>query len=377
MIIKSNKMICALLLPLLLTGCWDYVDINKRIITLSIGVDYVNDDIEFTGEIVKLSSNSSSGKDVMDVYNYESLGKDFDASRADFDAKVSAPDFSGATRLVVFSKKYAENKGIQSYINRLYSFPEIRNSVLITISEVPTRDIFKSKVENDISVSYAIEDAVRYLDKGGVALYKTTQEIFSDIQYGNIGYLVPYITIDKNVTKYLGLAAMKDSKLVGIIKREDSNGFLFVLSKKPTTSTTISNPNNEKNSISVTTTLSKRRIETSYEDNKINIYIYLKLNSQLNYQYFNIDPLNKEVIKKIEVIISNKIKEDVLAAVTRSQNEFQSDVFGFARYFKAQNPQAYKHIKWKDEYLNASFHLNVETTIKNTNLFDPNAKKPN
>lgn len=379
MISRNKKIICILLFPFLLSGCWDYTDVNKRSITLAIGVDNVNDNIEFSGEIAKLSSESSSSKgssSFTGAYSYTSLGKDFEDAREDFDVEVPAQDFSGALRAITFSKKYAEKNGIQSYINRIYSSSEFRNSVLVVISAEPPRELFSGKIENDITVAYGIEDTIRYLDKEGKALYKTIQQINADIRFKNIGYLIPYITKEKATIKYLGMAAMKDSKVAGIIKREESNGFIFILAKKPTDTYTIPNPNNKDNQISISTILHKRRIKTSFKDNKINIDIDLKLNSKLQYEYYGLDPLSKEDIKKLEAMIAERMKEEIITALKRSQNEFECDVFGFARYFKRDNPQKYKTINWQEEYLKANFHVNIESKIRNTMLLDPNVKKP-
>jgi spore germination protein KC len=378
MISRCKNIVLVVLLPLLLTGCWDYRDVNKRDIIISIGVDDVHGNVEFTGEAAKViatSSQNMSMAQITDTYKYISLGKHFEESRADYDAKIPVPYFAGATRCVVLSKKYGV-KGIESYMNRLYNIVGFRNSVLVTISKEAPKDLFSKKVENDICIGYAIQDTIKYLDENGGALHKTVQEIESDIQFRSIGYFLPYVTVEDNTIKYLGLAVMKNSKLVDIVKREESNGFLLVLSKKAGDTRVIPSPSDDKNLISIKSKLAKRSIKTSYEDNKINIYIDLKLKSQLQYEY-KIELLSKKDIKKVEETIANKLKENILSATNRSQNQFKSDVFGFARYFKAENPKVYKYIDWNEEYSKAIFHVNVDTTIVNTNLLDLNAKKPN
>lgn len=376
MIKKYKSVLCILLFALLLTGCWDYKDINRRSITLSVGVDEINDELEFAGEIAKLAAKTSKSKEkveITDSYEYNSIGKYFEGSRESYDARIPLEDFSGAQRVVVFSQKYAE-KGIKSYINRLYNIQQFRSSALIAVSKEPTREFFKGKVENDISVGYAVENTIRYLSNNGAALYKTIQQITSDIYFGNIGYMVPYITKNEKIVEYLGLAAMKDSKLVGIINRQESTGFLFILLEKPVSTMVIAHPSNNKNLLSIRTELKKRNIKTTYEDKGVNIYIDLNLKSQLSYPY-KIEPISEEDTKKIESFISEKIKKDVLSALERSKNEFKCDIFGFGRYFKAQNPKEYKKIKWQQEYLKANFHVKVNTKIINTNLIDTNAKK--
>lgn len=364
------------MLCLFLTGCWDYRDINRRTITISIGADVLDDKIVNAGEKAKLSSSSSEKGNInqmIETYKYEGKGNDFDEVRSSLDAKLPNPDFPGSTRVFVFSKRCAEERGIESYMKRLYYLIGLRSSIMLAVSKESINELYSKKVENDISTGYAIEDTIKYLDMNGRALYKTVQDIESDMEFGSIGFLLPYIIQENNAIKYLGFAVFKDNKLVGTVKREDGNGFLFVLSNKATDVRSIKHPKHPKTLISIKSNLAKRSIKTSYKDNKINIYINLKLKSQMQYEE-NIEAINKQDMKEVKKIIENKIKEDILYSVVRSQKEFKSDVFGFARYFKGENIKVYRQINWKEEYLKAIFHVNVDTNIVNTNFLDPNAK---
>lgn len=375
MINKYKKIAFVVLIPLLFTSCWDYMDVNKRDIIISIGVDDINDNVQFTGEAAKVTSTSSQIKGTMESYPYEALGKYFEGARSDYDSEIPGPYFAGATRCVVFSEKFSR-KGVEAYINRLNSVVGFRNSVLIVISKEPPKQLFSKKIENDMSMGYAIDRTIRHLADNGAALYTTVQEIKSDIDFKNIGYFIPYVTVDENTIKYLGMAAMKDSKLVGLVNRANSSGFIFLISEKPRITRAMPSPKNKENMLAIHTTMKKRKIKTKYVDNKINIFIDLKLKSQLQYEY-TMESLSNDDIKKLETEIANNIKTNILSAIMRSQNEFKCDVFGFARYFKADNAYEYKHLDWSQEYPKAIFHVNVSTTIKNTNLLDPNAKKAN
>jgi spore germination protein KC len=375
MIRKYKGIMSILFLTLLLTGCWSYKDIDKKSIVLATGIDKVNGKIEFVSEIANLSSgNTTKGEKLQITGTYSNVGhgKNYEEARLSYNAKVPLETFLGAQRVLAFSRSYAEG-GIKSYINRNYNTQEFRNTALTVVCKEPVKEFLSGKVENDISIGYAVEDTIRYLSKIGGALYKTVQDINSDIYFGDIGYLLPYVT-KNSVIEYLGLAAMKESKLVGIVNLDDSGGFLFILAEKPVSTMPIPHPSNKQNLLSIKSTLKKRKIKTSYEDNVINIYIDLELDSQLSYPY-KVEPISAGDIKKTEDIVCKKIKDEILSAVERSKNEFECDVFGFARYFKSQNIRIYRKINWKEEYLNTNFHVNVKTKITNTNLIDTNAKQ--
>lgn len=375
MIRNYKRIVVILLLTIFLTGCWDYTDVNRRSIILSTGVDIVDGNIEYISETAKLiSEGGKSGEkaQITGSYKNSAKGKYFEGVRVAYNSKLPFETFLGAKRGLVFSEAYAKT-GIESYINIYYNSQEFRESALTTICNEPVREFYNGMIENDISIGYAVEDTIRYLSDNGAALYKTVQEINSDIQFGDIGYLLPYITKRKDTIEYLGLAAMRDSKLAGVIKKEDSGGFLYILSKKASTIMPIPHPKNNKNMISIKSTLSKRKIKTTFKNNEVNIYIDLNFSSQLVYPY-KIEPISENDMEKIKGEVLRKIKNDILQALERSQNEFKSDVFGFGRYFKAQNIETYRRINWKEEYLKAKFHVNVNTKITNTNLIDINAK---
>jgi spore germination protein KC len=137
---------------------------------------------------------------------------------------------------------------------------------------------------------------------------------------------------------------------------------------------TIPHPDDKNILVSTKNSLKQRKIKTDYKNNRVNIYIDLKLNSQLQYLY-EFKPVSKDDIKNLEEMISDEIKKNVLSALELSKNQFKCDVFGFARYFKGDSAEEYKQMKWEEEYPYINFHVNVKTTITNTNLLDVKAKK--
>lgn len=374
--IKNNlrKIIClSSTFIFVFCGCWNYTDINRRAIDLSIGIDEIGDEIEYTGEIAKLNERSGKAQ-ITDSYEYIALGKYFEGARVSHDARITEQDFPGAVRCVVFSKKYAEKNRIEDYVNRLYYVPEFRNSVLLAISKEPTKEFFSHKIENDLAIGFAVEDTISTVDKSGLGISKSLQQVKADIEFKDIGYVLPYINNKNSTIEYLGLAIMKDSKVIDIIDRESSNGFLFLLSKNPVTTRSIPYQKEKNNYIATKTSLKKRKIKTNYNNDKVNIYIDLKLKTQILYLY-KYESLSEEDLRKLETIISDSIREEILQALELSKNQFKVDLFGFARYFKADNPDIYKKINWKKEYSNVNFHINVINKIVNTNLIDIKEKK--
>ena len=378
---KYSVFLITLIIPLILTGCWDYNDVNRRSIALSVGVDNAANGkgVEFSGENARLGPGKGGKEEgggqpgsasITSVYTYVSQGKDFEEARKNYNMKTPLTDFSGATRAVVFSKEYAQNLGIDSYINRIINLFGYRSALLIAVSEIPTNELFNTNIKNDISIGQAIEDTLRQLSEEGSLVYKTVYEANSDILLKEVGYLMPYIGVRDSSVSVLGYAVMgDDSKLIDIIKLNEANGVNFIISKNAVKRSTYKCPAHPIQNISVKTSLKKRKVKTFATKDSININIDLDLKSEIQYPY-HFESHNKNDIKPLEKIIEKKTAEDVLRIIKKSQEEFEIDCFDFARYFRAQNPEAFKRISWKEEYPNIKFTVKVKTKLINTNLLD-------
>lgn len=354
------------------SGCWDYEDINKRSIALSIGVDKKDGEVILNGEIAQLVASpgkESNTATISDVYHFTSTGKNFEEARYDFDHKIPNLDFSGAIISIAFSEEYAKEKGIESYINRFSFISGFRQSALGVVSQQHTDELFKEKVINDISTGHSIRDTIRYLVKDGASIYTTVQDIRHNISFKEIGFLLPYVKKNNDTLEYLGLAVIKDSKFVGSIKTNDSRGAIYLLNSKASFNESIPNPVNKNNLFAIKTKLKKRKISTSFNNGEINIDIRLDLKVELLYEYIT-ESTSHETIRELEDTISKLVKDQINSVLERSQKEFNCDFIGFGRYFKADNPLVFKKINWVEEYPNARFNIEVSSKITSYNLLN-------
>lgn len=359
-----------------LEGCWDFQDVNRRTSTLGVGVYYQGSEVAYCGENARFvpSSNTREGTQVSDIYFFKSVkGKDFEEARLDYTSKIPFIDFLGATRAVVFSREFAEN-GIESYTNRVNRLFGYRKSLILAVSREAPEILLRENVANNISVSFSIESTLDHLRNEGSALYSRLSDTLSAIALGNVGYLLPYITKENDTVVLLGYVVMKDSRLIDTIDLKDSDGLVYILSDNPQNIKAFSHPSNKDNKISIRSVLKKRSIKTGYVNNKVTIDLRLKIYSQLQYLY-SLQPVSADDKKEIEDMLSNNIKESVTSVIAKSQKEYKSDIFNFAKHFRADNPKIYKQIKWKDVYPSANINVDVKVLLENLNLLDPNADK--
>lgn len=371
--IKKLSKLLILSVPLLLTSCWDYEDINERSITLATGIDYVNNKIEFTGEIARLSDSNREDSDRAqqeEVFINISYGDDFEEARIHYSSKLPYPLFLGATQIAIFGENFAK-EGVEPYLNRINKLYDYRKTLLIVVSQMPPKELFNFKQEQSPSVGLLVEDIVNNLKKKKMTVFSNFGEMLSVLELDGVGYLLPYVGIEDNEISYLGLAVMKDSKLVGVIDYEDTDGVIYVLAEKPVLTESLFAPGNKENKFSLRTAVKRRRINTEYKDGKVIFTIDMLVSGELRYQYY-LSRVDSKIEKKLEAMVSQKLKDDIMKSFKRSQEEFKCDIYHFAKNFRAQHPQIYKKLNWEEAYKSAQLNINIETEIINLGLTDPN-----
>lgn len=374
--IKKFSKLLILFIPLLLTSCWDYKDINERSISLATGIDLVNDKVEFTGEIAKLTSPAGDDDEKAgskDVYVNVSYGEDFEQARIHYDSKLPYPVFLGATQVAIFGEAFAK-QGIEPYLNRINKLYDYRKTLLIVVSDIPPKELFNFKQEKEPSVGLLVEDLVNNLREKKMTVYSNFGEMLSVLELHGVGYLLPYVGIEDDFISYLGLAVMKDSKLVGVIDYEDTDGLIYILAEKPVLTESLFSPGDKENKYSLRTAVKKRKIKTEYKDGKVIFNIDMLVAGELRYQY-KLSKISDSEKKKLETMVSNKLTTDITDLFERSQKVYKCDIYHFAKNFRAEHPSIYKELNWEEAYTSAQLNINIKTEIINLGLTDPNVEK--
>ncbi|MHB8125894.1 MAG: Ger(x)C family spore germination protein [Desulfitobacteriaceae bacterium] len=375
MVRRLSKVLLIFFCLLLLTGCWDYKDLEDRTLVTAIGVDYDSGFYNLLQEIIQVRKQQGGEQKQSETQNalIKGQGKDLEEAENQRNYSSPFPMFLGAVKVVILGQGLLQ-KGMESYLNRINRLTDYRKTTLMVASREEPEKILQVKVKNEVSVGFMIEDTINQMREIGIGLYTSTGDIITSSASGEEGYVIPYIGLEDDTVKYLGLAVLKDYKLAGILDAKDSQAAVYLLAQKPKLKVSIPHPKNEDNLLSMVMRVKKRNIKADYVDEKVDININLVIDAQLRYEY-TIEPLEDEEINNLEDSLSREVEEEILKVVNATQDKYQTDIFHFVRYFRAKNPVKYKEINWQDEYPLANIHVQVKTNLRDMNLFNPNAKK--
>jgi spore germination protein KC len=239
----------------------------------------------------------------------------------------------------------------------------------LVVCGTPLKELFQITPTNNISVSFDIRDLLAQLKKNGVTYNTDIGSALSAIAVHKIGYTLNYIgVVNKNI-KFLGIAVMKDSRLVGIIPADKAVYVTNIVGKKASSNLEIPDPNNKDNVITVSTNLHKRKVDVSYEKGRVVININLKFTARVQYQdlFGKLEENDKE---KVEDAISQIHKKQTLKIIRRAQTNFKCDFFKFYLTFRSKYPNIAKNIDWDQKFSEAQVNVNVKTDVKSFGLFN-------
>jgi len=161
---------------------------------------------------------------------------------------------------------------------------------------------------------------------------------------------------------YEGLAAFKDSRLVGYLDGIETRAYNFVTNHIKTAYVTI--PSSDGVTV-VEIGNSNSKIKANFDDGRAVIDVKVKANLYILQESGLEDITKAGPLHSVEERFNQLLAGEITAAVKKAQQEFQSDIFGFGMSMHIQHPKIWGKIKgnWDDYFSNATINISVESTV--------------
>lgn len=151
-----KKLILLLAIPLLMSGCYDYNQLNDLAIISGIAIDYENDEFKVTFEIISTKKEGeTSGSN--STYYVTSTGNNIVEAFTTSANKMDKVPYFEHVEIVVFSKDVAESH-IEDCIDYLIRTERLRNEFYASIAENSAEDLLSASTKkHPIVSSYLVE----------------------------------------------------------------------------------------------------------------------------------------------------------------------------------------------------------------------------
>lgn len=325
------KKIILLIAILLLSGCYDYQELNKINIITSVGIDYKDNNYEVSLEIVNSEKDGSNTKITTEIIK----GKGDNVANA-FNNAVNSSDknvYIEHLKLLIITNDVAK-KGIDKVIDFTIRDIYLTNNFSVVITDDIDK-LLNLEVDND-SISNKIIDTLETLSDN--KKIEDIDFITSHLLSKKHDIAFPLIEIDDDNIKIEQIGYFNQDKLINYL---DNKIYNFIILDNNRTNFT-----NDSNVLSIY----KKKIGYDITKDKITI----KINGygeakEINEKY---DLKNKEDYEEIEKSINNQIEREINKFINNTYDN-NSDLLGFKEMY-------YK--KYKTEKDNID--IEVESDIK-------------
>ena len=368
-----------LLLPLLflLTGCYNYRELNDLAIISGVSVSKVDDTYKITAEIVnpKKEQDASGGKET-DYVIYEGEGKSMQEAFREI-VKESPQKLYGAQMDVLIIEEETAKEGIGDIIDFFARDPEVRSEfyVLISKTDEPLKIVTPLINITSKNILKSLEATNTYM---GISNMVTYHELISN-------YLNPYLEIALPSVEIIGnkeigetnenierstskatnvisnMAVFKEGKLIDYLTKEESIAYNIIMNNSKTVLIRNEYDNNKfivneiiKSSCEMKPNLEKKKVTLSIKGTATIADVNKKIDLENTSEYKKIQDKFNETVEKL---VKNTIKS--------TNEKFNSDIYGFRDLFYKSDAKEFKKMykKLKNNFLN-EIEIEVKSNIE-------------
>lgn len=378
----KKKLILLCIIPFLLTGCWNYKELNERAITTAMAVD--KDDEGYKVSILIANSKSSqvsSKEGESQTIVYSETGKSITEAIKKINLKSPKQVYIGHLNVIVVSEEIAK-ENMSNVLDYFLREPEsVKRFFLIIAKDSDASDVIEilsplesfpaQNIYSNIkmsSESQALSPSITYSKfvenvlKIGINPTLPTITIEGDIEDGKKEESLQQSTPDATI-KLDKLAIFKNENLLGYATEDESRGINIINNKVKNTTTTFKYGENY-----ISIVLEEIKITKSIEfiNDKPIVNISYKSVGALREISNKIDLSEPEVIKKIEHETESAINLLMQKGINAAQNIYKSDIFGFGNMIYKKNPDYFLNIQdWDNDYFpNLKINIDVDIELK-------------
>ena len=348
--IKSMKAAAILLCVLLLTGCWDKIEIEDRLFVLSIGVDSVElAEKKASKDKYTLSFVSPVVDQIKEgpgpaFRTYKTVDNSIIMSLSQLLERFSKKQYFGHTRNIFFGEDVLKDeKLLKEILDGISRYHEFHNSMYAYIVPGRAEEVFKVKPMYDKLLAPYIAGIIENSDYTSKVIKLTLLEMAIMLENQKGGLVIPRINPGKEEVKISGAGVLKDYKLIGYLDDQETSVYNWLTDKAKGGDIAV-----EYKGISTVFRHFDfdRKIELSKVENG-NIYLNYIMETEGSIEEFMIgkEILDNVLLKEISREVEKRIENEGEKLIKKFQQEFKADLIGARDYLSKYQPKLYKTIE--------------------------------
>lgn len=369
-----------LLLPFLLSGCWDRVEIQDRLFVMAVAIDKSKPEkgkrsyYEFTAQFTEARALSGrvSNPNISPVWNATSTGPSvFECIRL-MATRVARQPYYEHLQIIIIGEELAK-EGINHPLDLFYRDHESRRKIKLVIASGSAKDALHIKPKlMPVSGQYISKLTEEGESKTARLPNSTSIGQFSTNFHGGSNSILPRITTHDHEVKMAGGAIMKGDKLIGWLTDQDVKSLRWINGTFSAGDEVILD-NRETGSPGFTTMEVKAvrsTVHTAIKNGKPVFTVMIRGEGNLAEDGLENRP-SIEKLREKEVQMNKTIQSKTEQLVGKMQRKYKTDIFGFGEELRRHQYAYWKtHQKdWDKLFQEAEVHIQVETFIRRIGQF--------
>lgn len=358
-------LIIAIITLIMLTGCWDSVEINKREYLFAVGIDKNGENLTFTSEIPKINEGSEEQRN---IYTKESINfADFYSTSYLHSEKAISDRLM---QVIVIGEDVARDpETLKKLFDEIQRSPQMNRRVKICIAKGKAKDIIDTEMSsNPITGRYLSEMLIKLKREGYQDIYTFDEAILHLGQFGCA--MLPVVEVNEESLTVERAAIINEYELVGILEPEEVQTIMLLLNPNKAN---IRNINIEVDG----STVSLGAVDVSMTDDldlkgdklsaNYNISLYCYIDSFI---IGNNNLEDRNFMNKVKNEASKMVSDTAVNTIYKLQHTYKTDLLEIKDKLSKFHKADYKKIedKYDEVFEAADININLNTEIKSTGL---------
>lgn len=392
MLKKFAAAVILTLMLLMLSGCYDKIEIENLGVVRMTGIDWDSTSNKYEATILvqrpfaggtSTMRGVSTGNQIPWIASAEgdSVMDAFKNLRARASSSLS---WHHSTILVI--GEAMANQGIDKFIDFFARNREIRYTTNVFVTEGKASDIMKITPETQSNLADEIDGIIKNSKyEWNNSYVPDLKELLIDLSYKDHSPILGLIKAVKptpfdfqeneeisgmkpstDTVAIEGASIIKDYKLAGWFDAIEARGYRWI---KGDISRAIVNVFNKGSIIGVQFNNAESKTDIDIKNNQIFINIKTKATGYIVEVLDKDKLISENGIEEIQKLAADNIKNEMLTAINKAK-AFDADIFGFGRKIRETNPDKWKIIgrNWDDYFKEVQVSIEVKTNIKSVGM---------
>ncbi|MEH7010207.1 Ger(x)C family spore germination protein [Neobacillus niacini] len=339
--VNTSLTFCLLFMVITLSGCWDYKDINHRVLPVALGISTVDSQYEVFLKIPMTEENKIN----MKIFSAkgETISKAVDTISRNLESSVDLLH----VKIILIERRTAE-EGMKDIIAGFIRSRDVPNKALVAICDEDVKEFFSKTINGTNTYDFFEKNAGWDPE---IALTRVW-EVYRSIHSYTRDVAIPLIISGKSTAiEQVGSAVIRNGKMVEQISSDET--LLFNAFKGESASGEVEVMNHATVMILSNTMLNKSKMKDKQP------YIQSQINLKVVIMETRGDPSSKLIKKELNTSLTNRFNQ-MFSKIQKSE----ADILGLGQFFR--NKITRKELKnWRSDYfsnlkMDIQFHIDIQ-----------------